>query len=158
MTGTTITITLDTPLAEIGRYYGETGDLERDIHDNLDAIDETLISTRVAGDDWHTYEAGGTVRDLRDELYWRAIERCDDLAAVERLLNVDYRAMLLWLREQEFGWDRIPTFGPRTDEIEHAIEGCDPSDIVISWDTERYLFTGLDAGIEYTGTRDLEAE
>ena len=57
----TATITLDTPLDQVD-------------YDNAAGIGEELISTTIAGDEWgeawdHVIRSGGTVRDLRADLY-----------------------------------------------------------------------------------------
>jgi hypothetical protein len=84
-------ITLNTRLADIGRHYGETGDLERDIHDNMDVITDDLIDTRIVGDDWgealdQVLRSEGvetaTVGDLSRVLHDRARER-EDIASAQ---------------------------------------------------------------------------
>ncbi len=73
-----LVITLDTPLIEIGRHYGDDPDRDdwQNTWDHLDAIDDELIPADQTPADWgHTLEgliqAHGeavTVRDLRDAL------------------------------------------------------------------------------------------
>lgn len=63
-------ITLSTPLTEIAAHY------DGRIYDNLDAIGEELIDSRVVGQDWgmaldrvlRQHGDAATVGDLRDEL------------------------------------------------------------------------------------------